>query len=118
MVTIRNVRKIYGAVPLAGQNVVTLFRERVALSSENRVAIAPDLERIHISTAKAASGLSLLRTERRRDGTARHQLIANHFPTRGFQSATHPSDQRYCAASARAFGRTGEDRNSHCEQRA
>jgi hypothetical protein len=29
--TISNVCKIDGAVPLAGQNVVSLFRERVAL---------------------------------------------------------------------------------------
>ncbi|PVE21386.1 sugar ABC transporter ATP-binding protein [Microvirga sp. KLBC 81] len=36
------------ALRLAGQHVVALFRERVALSPGDRVSIAPDLERIHI----------------------------------------------------------------------
>ncbi len=36
------------ALRLAGQNVVALFRERIALSPGDRIAIAPDLERIHI----------------------------------------------------------------------
>jgi multiple sugar transport system ATP-binding protein len=47
-ISISKVRKTYGAVPLAGQNVVALSRERVALSPRDRVAIAPDLERTHI----------------------------------------------------------------------
>ncbi|WP_445505108.1 ABC transporter ATP-binding protein [Microvirga sp. G4-2] len=36
------------ALRLAGQKVVALFRERVALSPGDRVTIAPDLEHIHI----------------------------------------------------------------------
>jgi multiple sugar transport system ATP-binding protein len=38
----------YVALRLAGQNVVALFRDRIALSPGDRIAIAPDLERIHI----------------------------------------------------------------------
>jgi multiple sugar transport system ATP-binding protein len=47
-ITISNVHKIYGAMPPAGQNVVALFRERAALSPGDRVATAPNHERIHI----------------------------------------------------------------------
>jgi hypothetical protein len=67
---------------LAGQNVVALFRDRVALSpGETALPSRPISNEPISSTAEAASELSLLRVSWRHDGMTDLQLIVNHFPT-------------------------------------